>query len=129
MRCPPPLARSLLMIAQMRVWFLALLMVWALSHASVRGGAGEPLAQEPTPAEKIRKVLDQPMTLDYSGVSLHEIARHLKERTRVNGVLDMVAIQQMGLGADENNMAPLTVNLKSDSYGKLRIAVQRMLRA
>ena len=116
------------MIAQLRVWLLALLMVWALSHASVFGDPGEPVLKEPSPAEKIRKVLEQPMTLDFTSASLPELVHHLKEKSRINFILDVFALQQIGLGVDENNrnVAPL-VNLKGDRYGKLRSSIQRML--
>jgi hypothetical protein len=117
------------MFAQARVWLLALLMVWALSHASVFGETGEPVVREPSPAERIKRALDQPLTIDYSGVSLQEMVRHLKEKTRVNWVLDFAALQQLGLGANESSAAPLAVSLKSDRNGKLRTAIQRMLNA
>ena len=38
----PWLGSVSLMIAQMRVWLLALLVVWALSHAAVFGDPGDP---------------------------------------------------------------------------------------
>ncbi|HWY86845.1 MAG TPA: hypothetical protein VNX28_08980 [Gemmataceae bacterium] len=120
------------MFAQVRVWFLALLMVWALSHASVFGGSGEPpAAREPSPAEKTRKILDQSMNLDYTGRSLQEVVQHLKEKLRVNIVLDMGALQQVGLAAEENNGAGVSVavSLKSERPGKIRSAIQRMLNA
>src|SRR5215831_13341821 len=107
----PPLARSLPMSAQARVWSSVLLMVWALSHASVFGETGEPAPKEPSPAERIKRVLDQPLTLDYSGVPLPEMVRQLKEKTRVNWVLDLYALQQLGLGADENKLISLAVSL------------------
>lgn len=113
------------MLAQMRVWILALLMVWALSHASVFGESGEPVVKEPTPAEKIRKVLDQPLTLDFTG-SLLEAVQHLKEKSRINFVLDLTALQQVGIGMEDNTMPP-TVHLKGDRNGKLRTSLQRTL--
>lgn len=96
-----------------------------LSHASVFGGSGQTAAVEPGPAERIRQLLDQPLTLDYNGVSLQEVTQHLREKTRVNWVLDQFAVHQVGLGPD----VPLVVTLKSDRSGKLRTAVQRMLNA
>jgi type II secretory pathway component HofQ len=119
------------MFAQARVWFLALLMVWALSHASVFGETGEPVARDPSPAERIKKVLDQPMSLDFTGASLHHVIQHLKEKTRINFVLDMFALQQSGLAAEENNASgsPDRVALKGDRNTKLRTAIQRTLNA
>jgi type II secretory pathway component HofQ len=119
------------MIAQIRVWLLSLLMVWALSHAAVFGEQGEPAAKEPSPAEKTRKMLDQTMALDYSGASLPEVIQHLKEKTRINFVLDQFALQQMGLIFDPNNGngLPMAVNLKGDRYTKVRTTLQRTLNA
>jgi hypothetical protein len=123
-------SKELPMFAQMRVWFLALLMVWALSHASVFGGQAEPADKEPTAAERIRKQLDQPMTLDFSGNTLGDMVQHLKEKTRINFILDMLALQQLGLATEENRPGlPMIVHLKSDRYGKLRSAIQRTLNA
>jgi hypothetical protein len=119
------------MFAKSRIGLLTLLLLWALSHASVFGGSGEPLLKEPSPAEKIRKVLDQPITLDYTGNSFHELMEHLKDKTKINFVLDRLALQQMGLAADDNpnnNGFPQpTLVLKCDRNGKLRNSIQRML--
>jgi type II secretory pathway component HofQ len=119
------------MFAQARVWLLALLMVWALSHASVFGETGEPVVKEPSPAERIKRILDQPMTLDYSGGTLHNVVQHLKEKTKINFVLDMFALQQSGLAAEENNGngLPGGATLKCDRNTKLRTAIQRTLNA
>ncbi len=118
------------MVAQARVWFLAVLMVWALSHASVCGDPGAPAPREPSPAEKIRKALDQAMPLDYSGASLQEVVQHLKEKTKINFVLDLFAMQQIGLAHEENGMVtPTVVTLKSERSGKVRTALQRTLNA
>jgi hypothetical protein len=117
------------MFAQGRVWLLALMMVWALSHACVFGEAGEPVAREPSPTEKIKKVLDLPMTLDYSAVSLADMVQHLREKTRLNWVVDHQALQQVGLAMGENQAVPLAATLKSDRNSKLRIAIQRTLNA
>lgn len=93
---------------------LTLLLVWSLTHASVQG-------QEA--AEKLRKSLDQKVTLDYSTQSFQDAVQHLKEKTTVNFVLDMSSLQQMGLGIDEN---PSPLQIKGEGV-KLRHAVQRML--
>lgn len=118
------------MVAQARVWLLALLMVWALSHASVFGDQIEPAAKEPSAAEKIRKVLDQPMTLEFSGVTVQDIVQQLKERTRLNFVLDQYAVQQLRLQAEDlPNAAQAGIVFKSERGCKLRTALQRFLNA
>ena len=98
----------MLMVAQTRIRLLALLMSWALSHAAVFGDPGEQTAKEPSPAEKIRKALDQPLTIDYTSTSLPELVQHLKEKSRINFIIDRLALQQAGLlGLWEiNNQAP-----------------------
>jgi type II secretory pathway component GspD/PulD (secretin) len=112
------------MCAQMRVWFLAILMVWALSHASVYGGGGDSGTEDPSPAEKIRKALEQPTFLEFGGTSLYEVAQHLKEKTRINWVVDQYTLQQMGLDSNTGNIV-----LKNERTVKLRSGVQRLLNA
>jgi type II secretory pathway component HofQ len=68
--------------------------------------------------------------LDYTGHSLQDVLQHLKEKTRVNFVLDRFALQQVGLGAEENNgTGPMGVHLKGERPSKIRATVQRMLNA
>lgn len=117
------------MALQMRFKLLALLMVWALSHATVFGEPGDQPVKELSPAEKIRKALEQPLTIDYTSRSLPEMVQHLKEKSRIHFILDRLALQQAGLLTIEEDRPgtwPI-VNLKGDRYGKLRISVQRML--
>ena len=117
------------MALQMRFKLLALLMVWALSHATVFGEPGDQPVRELSPAEKIRKALEQPLTIDHTSTSLPELVQRLKEKSRLNFILDRLALQRTGLLAlyeNNPNAAPL-VNLKGDRYSKLGITVQRML--
>src|SRR5207247_7314462 len=83
--------------------------------------ADQPAA--PTPAEKIRTALDQSMTLDFSSQNLQEALNHLRDKTKVQFVLDTLVLQQMGIAIDDQ---PTPVHLKSDK-GKVRTALQRML--
>src|SRR5438034_235413 len=109
---------------------LSLLLVWSLSHAFVFGGEGKEPRPE-SPAEKVRKVLDQTMVLDYTGQSFYDAVDHLKEKTRLNITIDHMALQQMGVFLDPNNPnpnpAPTQVSLKADRNTKVRTALQRML--
>src|SRR5262245_34389916 len=120
------------MHAQVRLWFLSLMMVWALSHAAVFGQQGDPVKtvdQPDSPANPVKKALDQTMTLDYQATNLLDAAQHLKEKTRVNFIVDVVALQNMGLLIidDMGGMGP--VHLKGDRNTKIRSALQRMLNA
>ncbi|MCI0637872.1 MAG: hypothetical protein L0Y72_31720 [Gemmataceae bacterium] len=146
-----------------RGWLLAMLLGFALSHASVFGGAGAPspptplppggegrLTQVPTPvakgggtqageakqdpvdetpAERIRKALDQSLTLDFTGASLQEAIEHLKTKTRINFTLDNFAVQQMGFAVDPINggVGVMQFHLKNERGGKVRSALQRLL--
>lgn len=105
--------------SQLRWMFLTLLLVWSLGHASVHGDEkpGE------NAADKVRKALDEVVTLDYSSQSFHDLVQHLKDKTHVNFILDVYALQQMGLGLEEN---PTPLKIKADKI-KLRQALQRLL--
>ena len=78
-----------------------------------------------TPAEKIRKALDQPVRIDYSGNSLQEIVNHLKKKAQIPIIIDQVALQMTAMGIDDATGNPLTIDLKSD--GNVRQALQRLL--
>src|SRR5262245_23810065 len=73
------------------VWVAALALAWA-APAPLRGGeaAGKQKegSAELTPAEAARKALDQKVTIDYLGQSLQEVVQHLREKTKVNFVLE-----------------------------------------
>ncbi len=70
-------------------WMAALTLAWAIPF-TVRGGEKgkdrEPA--KPTPAEAARKALAQKVTLDFAGNSLEEILNQLRERTKVNFILE-----------------------------------------
>lgn len=109
--------------------WLSLLLCWSLSHAWVLGGDGKDEPKAESAAEKTRKILDQSMVLDYTGQSLFDAIEHLKEKTRLNFVIDQLTLQQFGLFVDPANPNPnlIQVHLKADRKTKLRTALQRML--
>src|SRR5947209_12139154 len=105
-----------------RVLLPALLLTWALSHAAVFGDPpGEKGRQDAkdklTPVERIRKALEQPITLDFSGQSLQEALQHIQEKTGIEFNLDQVALALMGININDNGDQPIT--LKSQG-GKVR---------
>jgi type II secretory pathway component GspD/PulD (secretin) len=68
-------------------WTAALGLVWAAPAALYAGQEKKP-AKDLTPAEAARKALNQKVTIDYLGQSLHEVINHLREKTKVNFVFD-----------------------------------------
>src|SRR5262245_14989030 len=77
-------------------------------------------SEEESPAEAVRKGLDQIVTLDYSTQSMQDAIQHLKEKAKINFVLDVFTIQQMGILLDENGN-PMNIHLKLEK-GKVRQA-------
>lgn len=102
-------------------WFgMGFLLAWALSHSAVANAQNDPV--RPSPADKIRKTLDQVIALDYQGNSFGEAISHLKDRTQLPVVVDQIALQQMGLV----DGAPINVELRN-VRGKVRNALQNLL--
>lgn len=118
------------MYAHIRIWSLSLLIVWALSHASVFGAPEDAPARELSAAEKVRKALDQTMLLDYTGQSFHDVIQHLRDKTKLNFMLDQIALGQIGIPVEEipgQPGQPMQFHLKGDKNTKVRSALQRML--
>lgn len=113
---------------------LGLLLGWAISHAAVRGAQNgdPPVRGEPSPAEKVRKALDQTLLLDYTGSSFQEVLQHLKDKTKVNFQIDMLVVNQLGLfnfddGMGNPGMPQMQFKIKGDRSTKVRTSLQRML--
>jgi hypothetical protein len=108
----------------------ALLLTWALSHAVVfgddepRGDKGRKGGSEPVSIERIRQMLDQPITLDFSGQSVQEALQHLRDKTGIDFNLDQMALAIMGININDNGDQP--VMLKSNG-AKLGVALRKML--
>jgi len=88
-------------------------------------------ADKETPVEKIRKVLDQPITLNFSGQDFQDICNHLKDKTGVNFVLDqnLQQLMQIGIGnipAPPGFPAAPALELKGDKT-RLSEVLQRFL--
>jgi type II secretory pathway component GspD/PulD (secretin) len=79
--------------------------------------------ETPNNAAAVRKALDQKINLDFSSQNFQEAIDHLRQKTKLNIVLDTFVVQNMGVGIPE---VPTPVTLRSDG-GKLRTALQNML--
>jgi hypothetical protein len=102
-------------------WFgMGFLLAWALSHSAVVSAQNESARAAPT--DKIRRTLEQIVSLDYQGNSFVEAISHLKERTQLPIIVDQVALRQIGLG--EGSF--FSVELRN-SRGKVRHALQQFL--
>src|SRR5262245_1438619 len=107
----------------LRFGCLTVVLSWLMASAVT---ADDPPAKEAdSPAETVRKALDKTVTLDFSSQNMQEVVQHLKEKTNINFVIDLITIQQMGVLIDENGN-PMTIHLKIEK-GKLRQGLQRIL--
>lgn len=112
-----------------RVILPALLLTWALSHASLQGGEAKGPKKSKAPREQpsiehIRKVLDQPITLDFSGQSLMEAPQHLREKSNLEINLDQIALALMNVNINENGDQPITMK---SAGGKLSATLRKLL--
>lgn len=104
-------------------WVLALAVVLGpvlVGHAAPVLEGNAPKAAE-TPAEKLRKDLDKPVTIEITEQSLPLAMNQLRDQTKVNIVLDRFALNQMGIDPEQ---MPVTVNVKET---KLRSALRTIL--
>jgi type II secretory pathway component GspD/PulD (secretin) len=84
---------------------VALLPALAFAAPTPTGAA----SQEASPAEKIKKQLDQPITLEISDQSVNAALNQIREQTKINFVVDRFTIQQLGLDPEQ---MPVSVKLK-----------------
>lgn len=90
---------------------LLLLLSCTLLVAPAPAGAApavEPKKVE-TPAEKLRKALDQIIDLDMADQSLAQAVNQLREQTKINFVLDRFLLQSLGMDPEHS---PVTVKLQ-----------------
>jgi hypothetical protein len=95
-----------------------------LGQAGVLGASspagGEIKPKKETDAERIRRVLELPISVDLTQHSLTEVIRLLHDQTHLNYVLDRLTIQQLGINPEE---APVTTRLKMKAGNGLRQAL------
>lgn len=102
-----------------RVAWLGLILAWAVLAIPVRADDHK----SPNPVDAIRKALAQPIALDYSSASLEDIVGHLKERTKINLVIDQMVLQS---GTVDFNPNGNMIQLKT-AGSKVRQALQQLL--
>jgi type II secretory pathway component GspD/PulD (secretin) len=73
------------------------------------GPAPEPEAKPPSAVAKVRKALDEPMTLEVTDQPLSAALNKIRDHTKVNFVVDRFTIQQTGIDPEQT---PITVHLK-----------------
>jgi hypothetical protein len=102
------------MSATFRRLATAALAAFALAPAPLWAAPASPAADKdaaPTAAEKVRKALDAPVTLKIDKQPLTAAVDTLKEKGKVNLVLDTLSIQQLGW-QPEQPPVPVDVDLK-----------------
>jgi type II secretory pathway component HofQ len=113
-----------------RVILPALVLTWALSHAAVFGddpkNEGKKDSRQQPAVERIRKALDQPITLDFSGDTIMAALQHVKDKTNLDFNIDQVAVALTGMNVDANNGEPVTIK---SSGGKVQTALRKFLSA
>src|SRR5262249_40433120 len=77
-----------------------------------------------TPVERIRKALDQSITLDFSGQSLQEALQHLQEKTGIEFNIDQMALAMMGINIADNGDQPIVIKSQA---GKVATALRKLL--
>ncbi len=83
--------------------------------------AGADAKEQATPAEKVKKQLDQNVSVEITDQTLTLALNQLREQTKINFVLDKLGIQQMGQDPDQ---MPVNVKLKDV---KARTALRSIL--
>lgn len=107
----------------------AVLLTWALSHAVLFGGEtegkkGGKSAMDHTAVARVRKALDLPIRLDFSGQSLIEALQHLRQKTDIEFNLDQIALATINVNVNENGEQPVTMK---STGGKLSTALRKLL--
>jgi len=92
-------------------WSLAAALILALGPVFVSAGPTTPDTKDKTvsPAEKIKTQLDETITLAIADQSLNAALKQIREKTKINIVVDRLTIQQMGIDPEQ---LLVSVNLK-----------------
>jgi len=100
---------------------LALIGLVGIDYAWTAPVPSDPAQKTLTSAEKIRKDLDQVVSVEIVEQPLPLAIEYLRDKTKINFVLDRLTMNQMGIDADQT---PVTVRLKDV---KVRTALRAVL--
>jgi hypothetical protein len=109
-------------IRKHRLFVFGFVLAWALSHRAIESVAVAQNEERPAPGDRVRKKLDQIISLDYSGQSFREAIQHVQDRTQLQIAIDPIAMQQVGVV----DGVPIQIELKN-TRGKVRQALQGFL--
>jgi hypothetical protein len=101
-------------------WVLVPTVLWAAPAAADKNGKDD---RAVSPAEKLRADLDRPISLKIDKQSLTAAIDALREKSKINIVLDSLTIQQIGIAPDQPPV-PVQVDLKEV---KVRAALKAIL--
>ncbi len=102
-----------------RATFLCLVLIGAVLANTGEADDGKSSSS----VDAVRKALDQTVTLDYSSASLEDIVGHLKDRTKINLVIDQMVLQA---GTIDFNPNGNLIHLKA-ARSKVRQVLQQLL--
>jgi type II secretory pathway component HofQ len=93
---------------------LILALATAVAQAAPAKIPADPESRKPDPgtAEKIRKALDQTLTLELNEQPLTQALNQLRDQTKVNFILDRATLEQMGVTPDEANVSIKAQNIR-----------------
>jgi type II secretory pathway component GspD/PulD (secretin) len=103
---------------------LVVLLLACLASPAPAAPIGEPRPKNDSPAEKVRKALDQVIDVKFENQSLEGAVNQLREAHKINFVLDRVAVSTMGIDPTMNGNPP--VNLEQSNV-KLRTVLRTLL--
>jgi hypothetical protein len=101
---------------------VVLLLLTCLATPAPAAPIGEPRPKNDSPAEKVRKALDQVIDVKFENQPLEGAVNQLREAHKINFVLDRVAVSTMGIDPMNGNL----VNLEQSNV-KLRTVLRSLL--
>jgi hypothetical protein len=107
--------------ARWRLLVALVVFAWVVTPVRAAPLGSDAKDKAATPADKIRKALDQTLTIDVNEQPLPLAINQLREQTKINFVLDRFVMQQMGMDPDS---AQVTIKLKDV---KARTALRMIL--
>src|SRR5258708_3573240 len=77
------------------------------------GPAPDPGKKTPSDVDKVRKALDETITLEVTDQPLTAALNKIREQTKINFVVDKLSIQQAGLDPDQVQVSAKLTDVKA----------------